>query len=1274
MANLDTLDIIVLAVLLLGTVAYFTKGKYWGVTKDPYASSYAAANGNRAAKTRNIVEKMEESNKNCVVFYGSQTGTAEDYASRLAKEGKSRFGLETMVADLEDYDFENLDTFPENKVAVFVLATYGEGEPTDNAVDFYEFITGSDVAFSNSADPPLGNLKFVAFGLGNNTYEHYNSMVRNVTKALEKLGATKIGDAGEGDDGAGTMEEDFLAWKDPMWSALAEKMGLEEREAVYEPVFGITDRETLTKDSPEVYLGEPNKMHLEGASKGPFNAHNPYIAPITESREIFTVKNRNCLHMEIDISGSTLEYQTGDHIAVWPTNSGKEVDRFLNITGLLSKRDNVISVKPLDPTAKVPFPTPTTYDAIVRYHMEICAPVSRQFIATLAPFAPTEAAKTEMARLGSDKDYFHEKISNNYLNIAQALEDISGQEKWPAIPFSAFIEGLTRVQPRYYSISSSSLVQKDKISITAVVESVEIPGRPDLLKGVTTNYLLALKQKQHGDPNPDPHGLTYEITGPRNKYDGVHVPVHVRHSNFKLPSDPSKPIIMEYKEALGDKFELITAFSREGTSKVYVQHRLQERAHEVNELLLQKAYFYVCGDAANMAREVNTVLGKIMSEQRNIPESKAEEIVKSMRSANQYQLHPDDDGEYQQARGCLRRRRVQTDGRNSIASWLRVGLVDGSPSIRHTTSIKLNHQGLHIPTTRTVSITMSYQQTSTTTETTTFPARSPNMYTQSQSRTNRDSQGQLPSYAQVSPTATQNENPSLGNVVNRLAALNLPAAGMAPAAGPAQLSYNPSLFYIDGQIMYAPYSTQPLSLPEPGYSTYQPAVPYFPQAAYSYGPAYHPTIPYTTGGQYYQTDRSEGMHKEVPGLYNRRGSYSTTESTPGTPYYRPFIHGTHIAALDRSPLGSTPSPQQFSHGVHQSSKALPYKMPYKMPTVDDEIDALLDQHPAIPIGIPAPFSGNRSLEQSLEDPTHINRNVYIRGLPPDTNDETLASYAARFGKVESSKAIIDTSNGTCKGFGFAKYFSVRDAERCIHGFFRRKYEVTFAKQSLNARLKAEGDENSTNLYVSNLGETTTESELAAIFLGYDVKSSRILRNDQNQSCRVGFARFETHEICEEVIKKYHGTPAFEEGLFLQIRYADTPAQKDLKRVTTERRQFRAKEYNVAAYGTEALTLGPQPSPTAYPRVNMIAQHLPRPKTGGSWQREASVSSVGSVPTFTRDTNRSAVKVSLTQATPKKTKAFTGSTRTISEDGEGDDGVTVHCDSPVIVHDGSPSTR
>lgn len=547
MAQLDTLDVIVLVVLLMGTAAYFTKGTYWAIPKDPYASSQSLANGHKSGRTRNIIEKMDETGKNCVIFFGSQTGTAEDYASRLAKEGSSRFGLKTMVADLEDYDYDNLDTFPEDKVAMFMLATYGEGEPTDNAVDFYEFVSGEDATFAQGGgaeDKPLSNLKFVAFGLGNNTYEQYNSMVRNVNTALLKFGAKRIGDAGEGDDGAGTMEEDFMAWKEPMWTALAADMKLEEREAVYEPVFGVVERDDLEAESEEVYLGEPNKKHLEGTAKGPYNAHHPYIAPIAESRELFTAKDRNCLHLEIDVSGSNISYQTGDHIAIWPTNAGIEVDHFLVMFGLSPKRHSVINVKGLDSTAKVPFPTPTTYDAVARYHMEICGPVSRQFLSSLAPFAPDEKSKAEMTRLGADKDYFQEKVSSRYLNIAQTLALAGGSTPWSGVPFSLLIEGIHKIQPRYYSISSSSCAQKDRISVTAVVESLRVPGASHVLKGVTTNYLLALKQKQHGDPNPDPHGLTYAITGPRNKYDGVHVPVHVRHSNFKLPSDPSKPIIM----------------------------------------------------------------------------------------------------------------------------------------------------------------------------------------------------------------------------------------------------------------------------------------------------------------------------------------------------------------------------------------------------------------------------------------------------------------------------------------------------------------------------------------------------------------------------------------------------------------------------------------------------------------------------------------------------------------------------------------------------------
>lgn len=69
--------------------------------------------------------------------------------------------------------------------------------------------------------------------------------------------------------------------------------------------------------------------------------------------------------------------------------------------------------------------------------------------------------------------------------------------------------------------------------------------------------------------------------------------------------------------------------------------------------------------------------------------------------------------------------------------------------------------------------------------------------------------------------------------------------------------------------------------------------------------------------------------------------------------------------------------------------------------------------------------------------------------------------------------------------------------------------------------------------------------------------------------------FETRDICEEVIKQFHGQSIDEDPSFtIQVRYADTPAQKELKRVTSERRQYRTNEYNLGAYGTMAVGINP----------------------------------------------------------------------------------------------------
>lgn len=128
-----------------------------------------------------------------IVFYGSQTGTAEEFAARLAKEA-TRYGMKAMVADPEECEMEDLPKLQEieNSLAVFCVATYGEGDPTDNAQEFFEWLNGGGAE--------LNGLRYAVFGLGNKTYEHYNKVGIELDAKLESLGAERVFELGLGDD------------------------------------------------------------------------------------------------------------------------------------------------------------------------------------------------------------------------------------------------------------------------------------------------------------------------------------------------------------------------------------------------------------------------------------------------------------------------------------------------------------------------------------------------------------------------------------------------------------------------------------------------------------------------------------------------------------------------------------------------------------------------------------------------------------------------------------------------------------------------------------------------------------------------------------------------------------------------------------------------------------------------------------------------------------------------------------------------------------------
>lgn len=526
---MSTQDAIFLALGLICLVLWASKGWFWG------SHSSKTLHDARSA-LQSIPKRMEETGADCIIFFGSQTGTAENFASRFAKEAKKRYGLQSIVADLQGYDYQTLSLLPDGKTVVFVLSTYGEGEPTDNAVEFLEFVT------AQTDTGCLDNLNYAIFGLGNTTYEFFNAMARKVDKTLQSQGAVRIGSLGEGDDGEGTLEEDYLAWKEPVLAKIAEKLDLAKTDADknFQPSFRVIERPDLSNTSPTVFLGEHSKAQLQGSSTTPFSSQNPFIATAKKSVKLFNSPDRNCLHLDVDLEGSGIIYETGDHIAVWPMNSDMEVTRFLSTLGLLDKRHTVIEIESAEPGEKVHLPSPTTYDALARYYMDICGPVSRQFVSTLAQFAP-EGAKSELSLLGNDKEYFSFQVSSRCINIAQLLESAGQGKAWSEIPFSILIEGLSKFTPRYYSISSSALEESMTASITAVVESKAFADRQEPFLGVATNYLLALKRSLEGDISSS---LTHSIGGPRDSYLPTKLPIHIRKSKFRLPATSSTPVIM----------------------------------------------------------------------------------------------------------------------------------------------------------------------------------------------------------------------------------------------------------------------------------------------------------------------------------------------------------------------------------------------------------------------------------------------------------------------------------------------------------------------------------------------------------------------------------------------------------------------------------------------------------------------------------------------------------------------------------------------------------
>ncbi|KAJ3343219.1 hypothetical protein HDU93_009203 [Gonapodya sp. JEL0774] len=826
-AWLSTSDLIILLVVLAITVYYFTSRRAQPTSPPKYSTSNAAptakTNGTAAPsatakstkkKKASILAKFEElsSNNAFIAFYGSQTGTAEDLANRVSKE-VSALGVPSVVCDIEEYEMTELKNLPDresegkNLLVGFFLATYGEGEPTDNAVEFHDWLIGKGMGAEldgedgavvvDEPDPDQGfkNLNFFVFALGNKTYEFFNAVGRRVERKLELHGgANRITKRGEGDDD-GSLEEDFLRWKPQALTDMISFFHLEgsvssapSLDKAHEPIFQLIQ---LGNETVELFKGEitskgPRKWKVDtatgklafveqGGDTGlMFDAKHPYYAGVAVSKNLFTdclddfrfpssasidfselnftkryMRNydapgstpsgedaksertitveRNCLHVELEVPiESGIVYETGDHAGLFAENDPDEVARAIRALKIKHEDlDRAYELKPLKAGGKSPFPVPSTARATLTFYVDLREPCKQWQLEIMAKFAKDDAEKAHLWKLVIEQEAYHDWIQRGQKTPVDVLLD------YPSIDLPIAValgEIFTRAQVRFYSISSSSKREPNRVAMTVVVVRYAIQGRyVKQIEGVPakansdeplgvekvrirTGLSTGFVQRVHEgiqEVQRDPSQLSVlEKEHERMGIPKLHLPMYIRKSTFKLPKDPKVPVVMVgpgtgvapfrgfvrdrvydaekglqvgptvlfygcrrsdqdylYKEEwelllkrnseLRERenlqggippgeprsfdLQVITAFSRETKQKVYVQHRILEHGAMVWDLLEnKKGHLYICGEAKNMAKDVQAVMQQLAEQFGGQGEEGSKNWFKDLKAKGRY--------------------------------------------------------------------------------------------------------------------------------------------------------------------------------------------------------------------------------------------------------------------------------------------------------------------------------------------------------------------------------------------------------------------------------------------------------------------------------------------------------------------------------------------------------------------------------------------------------------------------------------------------------------